>query len=173
MSNTQMPQQFYDVVVHHLPPDHPVGPDGGRPRVDNYTVLRLIWYVLSTGIRWRDVPPEMRCFGETARTRLPDWKKLGIWDRVHLDFLRLLRRDGELEHDTAVIDSTQVRAFGGGDQTGLSRVDRRKAGTKYTLMVDRNGVLLPFDVQGIVESRSQKDDIRRFALRGDNGTNET
>jgi hypothetical protein len=115
----------------------------------------------------------MRCFGETARTRLPDWKKLGIWDRVHLDFLRLLRRDGELEHDTAVIDSTQVRAFGGGDQTGLSRVDRRKAGTKYTLMVDRNGVLLPFDVQGIVESRSQKDDIRRFALRGDNGTNET
>lgn len=33
-----------------------------------------------------------------------------------------------------------VRAFGGGEQTGRSPVDRRKKGTKHTLMVSRSGV---------------------------------
>lgn len=148
MSDAHMPQEFYEIVAHHLPPDGPIGPDGGRPRVDNYTVLRVIWYVLTTGVRWRDVPPEMGCSGETARTRLRDWEELGVWNRVHLDLLRLLRRDGKLENDTAIIDSAQVRAFGGGDQTGPSPVDRRKPGTKYTLMVDRNGVPLAVRIAG-------------------------
>ena len=35
-----------------------------------------------------------------------------------------------------------MRAFGGGDATGPSPVDRRKKGTKYTLLVDRDGVPL-------------------------------
>lgn len=148
MSEAQMPQEYYEIVAHHLPPEEPVGPDGGRPQIKNATALRVIWYVLSTGIRWRDVPPEMGCSGETARTRLRDWETLGVWDRVHMDLLRLLRRDGKLEHDTAIIDSAQVRAFGGGDQTGPSPVDRRKPGTKYTLMVDRNGVPLAVRLAG-------------------------
>jgi len=148
MADAQMPQEYYEIVAHHLPPEKPVGPDGGRPQVENYAVLRVIWYVLTTGIRWRDVPPEMGCSGETARTRLRDWEELGVWDRVHLDLLRLLRQDGKLEHDTAIIDSAQVRAFGGGDLTGPSPVDRRKPGTKYTLMVDRNGVPLAVRIAG-------------------------
>jgi transposase len=156
MSEAQMPQEFYDVVVHHLPAEEPVGPAGGRPRIDNYTVLRVIWYVLATAIRWRDVPPEMGCSGETARTRVRDWEDLGVWDQIHGEFLRLLRRDGELEHDTAIIDSTHVRAFGGGDKTGPSPVDRRKPGTKYTLMVDRNGVPLAIRLAGANRSDQQE-----------------
>jgi len=148
MSDARMPQEYYEIVTHHLPAEQPVGPDGGRPPVKNEIALRVIWYVLSTGIRWRDVPPAMGCSGETARTRLRDWEELGVWDRVHVDLLRLLRRDGKLEQDTAIIDSAQVRAFGGGDQTGPNPVDRRKPGTKYTLMVDRNGVPLAVRIAG-------------------------
>jgi transposase len=33
-----------------------------------------------------------------------------------------------------------VRAFGGGEATGPSPVDRRKSGTKHTLLVERHGV---------------------------------
>ncbi len=64
MAHASMPDEFYDIVVHHLPPEEPVD---GRPPIGHYEVLRLIWYVLVTGVRWQDVPGEMGCSGETAR----------------------------------------------------------------------------------------------------------
>lgn len=148
MADSRMPDEFYEIVAHHLPPEQPPDRQGGRPRTLHRVVLKVIWYVLTTGCRWRDVPPEMGCSGETARTRLAEWEQAGIWDRVHLDMLRLLRRDGELEHETAVVDSVIVRARGGGDQTGPSPVDRGKPGTKYTPVVDANGAALGIRVTG-------------------------
>lgn len=148
MADCRMPVEFYEVASHHLPPDEPVGSAGGRPRTENLTVLKVLWYVLVTGCRWRDVPPEMGCCGETARLRLREWEERGIWARLHLDLLRLLRRDGQLEHETAIVDSVLVRAHGGGEKTGPSPVDRRKSGTKYTLLVDRQGVPLAIHIDG-------------------------
>lgn len=139
MAECRMPNEFYEIVKPYLPVDRPVGPKGGRPRISCRTVLKVLWYVLTTGCRWRDVPPEMGCSGETARTRLGEWESQGVWARLHFEMLRGLRRDGKLEHDTAVVDSVQVRAHGGGDRTGPSPVDRRKSGTKYTLLVDGHG----------------------------------
>lgn len=94
MAQANMPDEFYEIAVHHLPPEETVGPDGGRPAIDHYRVLRVIWYVLVIGVRWRDVSEEMGCSGETARCRLRDWQDVGVWDRLHLDMLLLLRRDG-------------------------------------------------------------------------------
>jgi transposase len=42
----------------------------------------------------------------------------------------------------AFVDAAIVRAFGGGDPTGPSPLDRGKKGTKHTLSVDRHGVPL-------------------------------
>jgi len=156
MADSRMPEEFYEVVAHHLPPGEPVGPQGGRPRIENRVVLKVLWYVLATGCRWNDVPPDMGCSGETARTRLIEWEQLGVWARVHLDMLRLLRRDGELETQTAIVDSVQVRALGGGEKTGPSPVDRRKPGTKYTFVVNRQGVPLGVRVTGANASDQQQ-----------------
>ena len=41
-----------------------------------------------------------------------------------------------------IIDGVTVRAFGGGEATGPSPVDRRKKGTKPTVMVDKAGIPL-------------------------------
>jgi len=60
----------------------------------------------------------------------------GIRERLHLHFRAILRKAGVLEAELAVIDSVLVRAFGGGDATGPSPVDRRKLGSKHTLLVD-------------------------------------
>ncbi len=60
---------------------------------------------------------------------------------LHL-MLRELKRRGRLELETTMIDSAQVRAFGGGDRSGPSPVDRRKPGTKYTVLVDARGTPL-------------------------------
>jgi transposase len=148
MAATRMPEEFFDLVSHHLPPEHPVGPRGGRPPVPHRTVVKVLWYVLASGCRWEDVPPEMGCSGRTAHRRLRLWERLGIWDRLHADLLRLLRQADRLDPDVAIVDSVFTRAFGGGEQTGPSPVDRSKKGTKHTLLVDRHGVPLGIRIAG-------------------------
>jgi transposase len=135
----RMPDEFYDLVAHHLPPEQPVGLRGGRPRVGHRIALRVIWFVLATGDRWEDVPPELGCSGRTAHRRLRAWEEVGVWDRLHADLLGLLRQAGKLDTDLVIVDGVYVRAFGGGEQTGPSPVDRRKPGTKHTLLVSRRG----------------------------------
>jgi transposase len=143
MATAHMPDEFYDLVAHHLPPEPPrVGPRGGRPWVSHRVAMRAIWFVLATGTRWEDVPHELGCSGRTAQRRLRAWEELGIWDRLHADLLRLLREADTLDPGPVVVDSVYVRAFGGGEPTGPSPVDRRKPGTKHTLLVSRSGVPL-------------------------------
>jgi transposase len=67
---------------------------------------------------------------------------------LHVQLFKLLRKAGELETHTVIVDAVLVRAFGGGEATGPSPVDRRKAGTKHTIMVDRNGVPLAIRTAG-------------------------
>ena len=113
MATAQLPPEFFDVVVHHLPPEQPVGPEGGRPRVGHRT-----------------------------------WEEAGIWDRLHADLLGMLKRAGKLDLDTVIVDGVTVRAFGGGEATGSSPVDRRKPGSKHTVMVDKAGVPLVIRTAG-------------------------
>lgn len=143
-----MPAEFYEAIQELLPPEKPVGPTGGRPPVANETVARVIWFVLSTGVRWEDVPLSMGCSGRTAHRRLLAWQHLGIWEAIHERFLTLLNQERRLDLETAVIDSTQVPAPGGGDATGPNPTDRGKTGTKHTLLVDRNGVPLALHTTG-------------------------
>src|SRR5688572_15088240 len=95
----------FDLVAHHLPPEQPAGPRGGRPRVGNRVVVRVLWLVLATGCRWEDVPPELGCSGRTAHRRLRAWEELGVWDRLHADLLRLLRQQDKLDAATVIVDS--------------------------------------------------------------------
>src|ERR1044071_10416448 len=105
MAIARMPDAFYDLAAHHLPPEPVVGPWGGRPPIDHQRILTVLWFVLATGCRWEDVPPEMGCSGRTAHRRLRAWEEVGIWDRLHADLLRLLRQEGKLGTDLVVIDS--------------------------------------------------------------------
>ena len=140
MATARMPDEFYDILAHHLPPEQPVGPQGGRPRVGHRSVMPVIWFVLATGSRREDVPAELGGSGRTAHRRLRAREEAGVWDRLHADLLGLLKRAGKLDLGTVVVDAVTVRAFGGGEATGPSPVDRRWPGTKHTLMVDRSGV---------------------------------
>jgi transposase len=117
-------------------------------------VLKVIWFVLATGNRWADVPPELGCSGRTAHRRLQLWEEAGIWDRLHADLLKLLRAADKLDPETVIVDSVILRAFGGGEETGPSPVDRRKLGTKHTILVDRNGV--PLAVRTAPANRSDQ-----------------
>lgn len=148
MASAHMPDEFFDTFAHHLTPEQPVGPKGGRPRVGRRSVIRVIWFALTTGARWEDVLEELGCSGRTAHRRLRAWEEAGIWDRLHADLLRLLKKAAKLDPDTVIIDGVTVRTFGGGETTGPSPVDRRKKGTKHTLMVERRGVSLTIRTAG-------------------------
>jgi transposase len=143
-----MPDAFFDLAAHHLPPERIADPAGGRPPIDNRSILRTLWFVLATGCRWEDVPAELGCSGRSAHRFLQLWEEMGCWDRLHADLLRLPRQAGKLDPDLVIIDAVMVRAFGGGDPTGPSPVDRRKKGSKHTLLVDRHGVPLAIRTAG-------------------------
>lgn len=148
MADARMPERFYELARPILPAEAEPGSQGGRRPIGHKPVLKVIWFVLVTGCRWKDVPREMGCCGETARTRLQAWEHAGIWSQLHQLLLTMLREQNELHLETVSVDSTQVRAFGGGAATGPSPVDRRKKGTKFTLMVDRDGVPLVLRAAG-------------------------
>ena len=148
MANARMPEEFFEAVAHHLPLEQPVGPKGGRPRIGHRAIIRVIWFVLTTGCRWEDVPPELGCSGRTAHRRLRAWEEAGVWDRLHAEPLAALERAGKLDLDTVIIDGVTLRAFGGGEATGPSPVDRRRPGTKHTVMVDEAGVPLVIRTAG-------------------------
>lgn len=152
MADACMPEKFYELARPMLPAEKEIGSEGGRRPKPHYVVLKVIWFVLVTSCRWKDVPKEMGCCGETARTRLQAWERAGIWDQLHQLLLTMLNHEHQLHLETAIIDTTQVRAFGGGEATGPSPVDRRKNGTKYTLLVDRDGV--PLVIRAVPANRS-------------------
>src|SRR5437764_7145249 len=143
MAQARMPDAFFDLAAHHLPPEQPVGPGGGRPRVGHRVVMNVLWFVLATGCRWEDVPPELGCSGMTAHRCLRLWEGQGVWDRLHADLLRLLRQAGKLDPDLVIVDAVIVRAFGGGEQTGPSPVDRRKKGPSTRCWWTGTGCLWP------------------------------
>lgn len=157
MADACMPERFYELASPMLPPEKEMAPQGGRPQKSHHTVLKVIWFVLVTSCRWKDVPQEMGCCGETARTRLQEWERAGIWQRLHHLLLTVLNQEKVLHLETAIIDTTQVRAFGGGEATGPSPVDRRKKGTKFTLLVDRDGV--PLVLHAVPANRSDQLEI--------------
>ncbi len=139
MAIARMPDAFYELAAHHLPPEQSIGPAGGRPSISHRLLVKVLWFVLATGCRWEDVPPERGCSGRTAHRFLQRWEEMGCWDRLHADLLRLRRQAGQLDPDLVIVDSVLVRAFGGGELTGPSPADRGKTGSKPTLLVDRQG----------------------------------
>lgn len=157
MARNAIPEELIELIIPQLPPEPEPSPAGGRPRVPHRIVLKVIWHVLVTGCRWCDVPAELGCSGETARTRVRDWQEAGVWDRVHKILLEKLNKADKLETDIAIVDSTQTRAFGAGELTGPSPVDRAKPGTKHTLMVDENGV--PLAVKTAGSNRSDQKEL--------------
>ncbi len=104
MAKSRMPGDFFRELEPLLPPEKPVGPQGGRPRIKHRVVMRVIWYVLVSGCRWEDVPLELGCSGRTAHRRLEAWEEAGIWERLHQRLLVLLRRADQLDQEVVIVD---------------------------------------------------------------------
>jgi transposase len=106
-------EHLWETLQPLLPPQPP-RPKGGRPRVDDRTVLDGIVYVLRTGIPWRLLPTGVGCSGITCWRRLRAWQTTGVWQRLHHELLSQLGEADLLDWSRASVDSVSVRAKQGG-----------------------------------------------------------
>jgi transposase len=74
-----------------------------RARVDDRKIMNAIYYVLRTGMPWRDLPARYGPY-TTAYNRFNRWSRRGVWKRV-FDQLASKSRDS-----LYLIDSTIVKA---------------------------------------------------------------
>jgi transposase len=92
-------------------------------RVDDRKIMNAIFYVLRTGMPWRDLPARYGPY-TTAYNRFNRWSRRGIWKRV-FDQLPSKSRDS-----LYLIDSTIVKAHraASGAKGGEKSGDRYQSG---------------------------------------------
>ena len=121
----------------------------GRKPIDPRVCLEGILFILKTGLPFAAVPPYGGLpSGVTCWRRLRAWQKRGVWKKLFEIVLNGLRRECKLDLSRAIVDSSSIRAPGGGRKTGPNPTDRRKKGTKHHLIVDAQGIPLAVEVTG-------------------------
>ena len=90
----------------------------GRKRLDDRAVLTGILFVLISGIPWEMLPGEMGCgCGMTCWRRLRLWQEAGVGEKIRRVLLERLHQADQIDWSRAVVDSSSVRAVGGGEKT--------------------------------------------------------
>ena len=93
-------------------------------RVDDRRIMNAIFYVLRTGMPWRDLPEQYGPY-TTAYNRFNRWSRRGIWKRI-FDTLASKSRDNLYLIDSTIV-KTHRSASGakGGEKPGHRRQPRR------------------------------------------------
>jgi transposase len=134
--------------LSHLRKFFPGQNDGrGRPATEPEAILQGIYYVLRTGCQWNAIP---KCFGPSS-TIHENFQKL-----VTINFFQDVWRHALEQYDRFIglnlkeqsFDCAHTKAPLGGQATGISPVDRRKIGTKRSVLADKNGIPLAIGVTG-------------------------
>ncbi|XXX53154.1 IS5 family transposase [Sorangium sp. So ce124] len=145
MGKLLVPDELWERIVPLLPKTEPK-PQGGRPRTPDRIALTGILFVLKTGIPWEYLPQELGCSGMTCWRRLRDWQQAGVWDRLHEVLLDELGEADRINWERAALDASLVPGKKGGEKTGPNPTDRGRPGTKYHILVDRNGIPLAVEM---------------------------
>ena len=144
MAAPLVPDALWGRIEPLLPPPKPRRHRyPGRRPLTNRQALTGILFVLKTGIRWNDLPREMGCgSGSRCRRRLQEWHRAGVWQALHAALLAELQEADKIDWSRAAVDSSFVRARGGGGDTGRNPTDRGKSGSKHHAVVDAHSIPL-------------------------------
>ena len=121
----------------------------GRPWTDHRRTISGIFWVLSTGAPWRDVPAEFGSW-QTVYKRFRRWCSSGLWKRIWEKLVNRFRTSGLLGFDVWMVDGSIVRAHhaavGGSRKTSTcakeNALGRSRGGysSKLHLACDEQGV---------------------------------
>ena len=125
-------------VISRFEPLPDCGP--GHPPAETVRVLATLRRFLREGTPWRSLRATgAMASGSTLRRRLADWAGTGVLGRVQSMLVGMLRGQPDQARDL-IVDSCSVRAKRGGELTGPNPTDRSKAGTKYHIAVNGDGL---------------------------------
>jgi len=111
-----------------LEPLLPKRSSAGRPWKDNRAVLEGILWVLKTGARWRDLPPDFGVSAATCWRRLRLWEEQDVWLNVWRHFLAELDRRGQLDWSESFIDGSFAPAKKGAMALAKPSAARARSG---------------------------------------------
>jgi len=81
----------------------------GRPWAENRACFEGVLWVLRTGARWRDLPPQFPS-GSTCWRRLQDWEEQGALEEIWRTLLSQLDRRGLLRWEETFMDGSFASA---------------------------------------------------------------
>ncbi|WP_159455181.1 IS5 family transposase [Pseudobacteriovorax antillogorgiicola] len=117
-------------------------PKGGRPRRKNLRdIADGIFYKLRTGCQWKAVP---RCFGppSTIHDYFTRWVEQGVFEKLWELALKEYDELQGISWKHQSVDVAIVKSPLAGKKTGPNPTDRRKLGSKRSVLVDELGVPL-------------------------------
>lgn len=111
-------------LIEDMFPRNGEGP--GRPWNDHRTMVNAMFWILSTGAPWRDLPGR---FGpwQSAYDRFNMYRKQGTLDRIVERLQMRLDANGEIDWELFCVDGSSVRAHraaAGAKKGGLRRTPR-------------------------------------------------
>jgi len=115
----------------------------GRPGIEFERGLSGIFYLLKTGIQWNALP---RCFGSySAVHRLFQMLRIArffekLWHRELQEYDKIQG----LNLSVQAADCAHIKSPLGQEKTGKSPVDRKKLGTKRSIIVEKTGIVIGY-----------------------------
>lgn len=121
-----LPSDLSDKEWALLAPLMPPRSSTGRPRADDRKTMNGILYVLSTGCRWEDLPPERYGSGKTCWHRFTAFREEGRWAAMAGILLMELNKKRKINWANSYLDAS-VRQNKKGVTVKLgTRASRRK-----------------------------------------------
>ena len=126
----------------------PLLPESRRSaRVDDRKIVNAIFYVLRTGMPWRDLPARYGPY-TTAYNRFNRWSRRGIWKRVFDTIGIEIARQSVSDRQHRCESSSCSERGKRGEQNQAIGVSRGGRTTKIHALVDSKGRPLSFTVTG-------------------------
>jgi transposase len=104
----------------------------GRPWASNRECVEGILWVLRTGARWRDLPPEYPS-GPTCWRRLRQWEEQGVWLQAWRALLAALHHEQLLDWDETFLDGSFVWAKKGALELAKPSGARARSGWYWSM----------------------------------------
>jgi transposase len=123
MRRYELSDEQYELIAPLLPKSGGVG----RPWADHRQVLNGLFWKLSSGASWRDIPERYGSW-QTIYERYTAWRADGTWQRIVQVLQVKLDATGHINWAQWNIDSTLIRASraaGGARKKGVQRQSRK------------------------------------------------